>query len=71
MGLGKKQMLEDVCMEMDWAPTFKKVEVTTKEQVEKVVSVLKQNKYWTRQEIQNQPNMHKMCIIPIGNKFLE
>ncbi len=51
MGLGKKQMLEDVCMEMDWAPTFKKVEVTTKEQVEKVVSVLKQNKYWTRQEI--------------------
>lgn len=51
LDLEKKPMLEDVCMEMDWAPTFKEVEVTIKEQVEKVVSVLKQNKYWTRQEI--------------------
>ncbi len=45
LDLEKKPMLEDVWMEMDWAPTFKEVEVTIKEQVEKVVSVLKQNKY--------------------------
>jgi hypothetical protein len=48
--LEKKPMLEDVCMEMDWAPTFKEVEVTIKEQVEKIVSDLK-NQYWTKQEI--------------------
>ncbi len=51
LDLEKKPMLEDVCMKMDWAPTFKEVEVTIIEQVEKVVNVLKQNKYWTRQEI--------------------
>jgi hypothetical protein len=44
-------MLGDVCMEMDWSPTFKEVEVTIKEHVEEVVNVLKQKKYWTRQEI--------------------
>jgi hypothetical protein len=45
LDLEKKPMLEDVWMEMDWAPTFKEVEVTIKEHVEKVVCVLKQNKY--------------------------
>jgi hypothetical protein len=50
LDLEKKPMLEDVCMEMDWAPTFKEVEVTIKEQVEKIVSDLK-NQYWTKQEI--------------------